>query len=218
MGELDATIRPDAHEPGFFCGSQRVGVDELQVRPGQGRSPEQRVPSAYRERANARRDQRAEALRDRELDRAAGVGLSLEQPRNLERVQRVALRCGRDPHQHGTREGMSQLLGEDAVQGGKRKRAELQALDEPLAREILEYCGLGLLGPHREDRLHGRIAHTPERELERSRGRCVEPMKIVDRDQHLSVGPECAQKREQCRSDQARFGRPLRRRHQQRHL
>ena len=65
MGELDASLQPDAHQPGLLGRRERLDVDELDRRTGERRHPDERGSRLRRQRRQAPHDQLLQVGRDR---------------------------------------------------------------------------------------------------------------------------------------------------------
>ena len=127
VDELDPLVRTDAHEPGLLGRHQRPGIEQDEVGLREGGRTQERVQGSARQRADARRDERLKTLRYGKL---RGPTLAAQEPRDLERVERVPTRCLSDPDERRAWERPAQLARQDAVERGDGQRPELEA-DEP---------------------------------------------------------------------------------------
>ena len=115
MNELDTPIGADPDETRLLGRRERISVHQLQVRTCQRCRPQQR---RLRLRGKARdtvSDERLQILGNGKHI-GAGALLAVEQPGDLERVQRVAPRCLGDPDERRTRKRRSELIDDDPVQ------------------------------------------------------------------------------------------------------
>ena len=134
--ELDPPVGPDADEPRLLRSGERLRVDQAEVGSRQRRRAQQRVAGSRRQRPDAVCDQRLEAFGNRQPRTALDV--PGEQPRDLERVQRVAGRRLRDPYERRARKRPLESLGNDAVQRRDRKRPELEPAQAFPPHDVVE--------------------------------------------------------------------------------
>jgi hypothetical protein len=134
--------------------------------------------------------------------------LAVEQPGDLERVERVAPGRARDANQRRTGESAAEGLADDPVQSSHRQRAEFEPLEE-LARESDRPGPLGL-GTQGDDCPNRLVGESPDRELDRRGRRPVEPVDVVDGEHDRSLGGQCTQDGEDGRPDQPPTGRARR--------
>ena len=136
------------------------------------------------------------------------LAAAVELARDLDRVERVAARRLRDPHERRSRKRAPELLREHAVEGGDRKRYQLEVLDLEVALERRDRRSSKLRRAHREEAAHRLLAEPAQRELDHRRRRSVEPLEVVDRAHDLRFAGERAQEREESGADDATLGRP----------
>src|SRR5581483_10153542 len=101
---------------------------------------------------------------------------------DLEREQRVAERRVRDAVEEVPRRVEPEPGGEELAERAPAERADLDALDRPLLEHPPE--GGGNRGPPRHEEGDGLLLEPARREGERVGGGSVEPLQIVDRDEH----------------------------------
>ena len=135
--ELDPPVGPDADEPRLLRSGERLRVDQAEVGSRQRRRAQQRVVGSRRQRPDAVCDQRLEAVGNRQPRTALDVRPG-EQPRDLERVQRVAGRRLRDPHERRARKRPPESLRNDTVQRRDRKRPELEPAQAFPPHDVVE--------------------------------------------------------------------------------
>ena len=149
---------------------------------------------------------RLEPPRDRLLERVrevelAGLRLVLalgrETARELDGVQGVAAGDLVDPAQHRPRDRRDGP-GQNAADGRRPERTEVGALDatrwqrRQQAQRVIRLDA----GPGGGDDTDRRRVQPPQREAKRARGGEVEPLRVVDRDDHgpgLRLEPQCVQ-------------------------
>ena len=208
MDELDPPVHLDAHETGLLSGRELYRIDRLSVGSGQGRGAQQRVARLGRKSPDAGPDERVEALWDRNASRALVFVPAVQLARDLDRVERVAARRLRDPHDRRSRKRAPELLPEHAVEGGDRERSRLDVLDPEIALERRQRRVVELCRTHREDGSHRLLAEPAQRELDYRGRRGVEPLEVVDRAHDLRLGGERAQERQESGAHDATLGRP----------
>ncbi len=217
MYELDAAVGTDLHELRVFGRGKRLRVHEPHLGPPERSCREQRITGGRRKRVDPGRHQRAQVVRHRQRRRGGSSLVAPEQARDLERVQRIAARRLSDPHEGRPWEAPAQRIGDDAVERGHRQRPQLEKLQRPVTRGGCDQRPLGVLRAHRDDAHHRLVLDPPERELDRRRGRRVEPLEVVDRDHDdCTVRREPAEHREQRGTDEPSLGRTARADSQQR--
>jgi hypothetical protein len=180
---------------------ERTRVDEAQVGSRQRCGAEQRRARPGRERAHALGGERLQAFRNRESPAVASTAALIEEPGDLQRVQRVPGRRLCDPDERRARKRPPQAPGDDPVQRGDRERPELEPLQAPRMSDAVEH--VRVRRAQREERPDRLVRQPPERELDRSRRRRVEPLDVVDREHDLPGRGQLAEEREHRRSDQA---------------
>ena len=104
----------------------------------------------------------------------------VEQPRDLERVQRVAGRRLGDPHERRARERPAESLGNDAVERGDRERPELEPAQAFPSHDVGRVDPPNRSGA-RESPGPARLSVAGSRTRSRRRRR-VEPLEVVDRE------------------------------------
>jgi hypothetical protein len=114
MDELDATIGSDPHEPGLFGRGKRIRVDRGRDGPRQSSGAQQCVARRRRQRPSTRRDERAQAVWNRQRDPVTVVA-SVDETGDLQRVQRAASGRRRDSNEGGARKTSAKVAREDAV-------------------------------------------------------------------------------------------------------
>jgi hypothetical protein len=98
-----------------------------------------------------------------------------------------------DAHQGRTREDEPKLLAKDPAGRAERERADPQrndALARACAIELERQPGGGR-GPLGEEQADTLVAEPPCRVAEHARRGGIEPLHIVDGDQHWALGGEC---------------------------
>ena len=123
--ELDPPVGPDADEPRLLRSGERLRVDQAEVGSRQRRRAQQRVAGSRRQRPDAVCDERLEAVGNRQPRTALDV--PGEQPRDLERVQRVAGRRLRDPYERRARKRPLESLAQRRGAAPRPKAARARA-------------------------------------------------------------------------------------------
>ena len=107
-----------------------------------------------------------------------------------------------DPPHHGTGEAEPEPLEEETARPAEAQAAELEALDAPGLERLLERGRLARAP--REQEPHAVALQPPRCECER-RGRCfVEPLDVVERDEHAVVVRERTERVQETDRDRAR--------------
>ena len=127
---------------------------------------------------------------------------------DLDRVERVAARRVRDPHECRPRKRAAELLREHAVERGDREWSQFDVLDQEVALEGSDRRPVELRRAHREETSHGLSPEPAQRELHHRRRGSIEPLEVVDRAHDLRFAGESAQEREESGADDAPLGRP----------
>jgi hypothetical protein len=208
VDELDPPVRLDAHEPRLLRRRELDRIGRLRVGPCQDRGAQQSVARLGRKGPDACPDERVETLWDGNAARDVVLAAAVELTRDLERVERVASRRLRDPHECRSRKRAPELLREHAVEGGDRERPQLDALDPEVALERRDRRSGKLRRAHREEAQHRLLVEPAQRELDHRRRRSIEPVEVVDRAHDLRFAGERPQKREESSADDAPLGRP----------
>ena len=94
------------------------------------------------------------------------------------------------------------------MEGGDRKRSQLDVLDLEVAVERSDRRSRKLRRAQREEASHGLLAEPAQRELDHRCRRSIEPVEIIDRAHDLRFAGERAEKREESGADDATLGRP----------
>ncbi len=138
-----------------------------------------------------------------------GLDLALLQHApELERVERISSYGLVDAAQQRARERDADPRAQETVEGPDRERANRETADA-LRRYAIETewsarLSGHALGKQERDRLH---VNAPERELEQQRRRRVEPLDVIDRDEHRSRARQLAECAEESNSHRPRLGR-----------
>ena len=201
---LDDAGRLGVRERGRgLVGAQR-GLDVGGGRPRQRRRDVDRLARRGRQRVEPAADELLHARRQRQL-RAHGRARVGQGPRDLEREERVAGGLLVQARERAAVEREVEPLPQQGVQLGPAEGADEQALQRQLGERVVQRRGaaVGLDAPRHEhaDRL---VAQPADGEGERELARLVEPLRVVDRDQHRPVGGDRAQRREQAQRHRAR--------------
>ena len=208
VDELDPPVHLDAHEPRLLRRRELDRIDRLRVGPRQGRGAQQRVARLGRKGLDACLDERVEVLWDGNAARDVPLAAAVELARDLDGVERVAVRCLRDPHERRPRKCAPELLREHAMEGGDRERPQFDVLDLEVALESRKRRSGKLRRAHREEAPHRLLTEPAQRELDRRRRRGIEPVEVVDRADDLRFAGERAEQREESGADDATLGSP----------
>jgi hypothetical protein len=146
--------------------------------------------------------------------RYPGLGLALallQHPSELERVEGIAARRLVNPAQQRAREGDAEPGAQQTVEGADRDRTDADTTN-----------AFGRYAIETEPNLR-RVAHPPsqqepdrplegasQRKLEQQRRRRVEPLDVVDRNDHRSVACQFAKSSEEADRDRPRLHRCIR--------
>jgi len=146
---------------------------------------EQRVPRPLRQRRHPGADERAQAVGKRQ-NGLPGVVVIGQRASDLDREERITSRRLPDPAERPPGERASQPKLDDLVQRGRAERPQHDARHLTLGQRLLDLQPWLAVGP---DALAGEQAdrqppEPPGGEREHPRDRAVEPVQIIDRDQH----------------------------------
>jgi hypothetical protein len=158
VDELDRPVRLDAHEPCLLRSCELNRIDRLRIGPRQDRGTQQRVARLGGKGPNACPDERLEALWDGNAARDVVPTAAVELARNLDRVERIAARRLRDPHERRSRKRAPEFLREHAVESGDGKRSQLEVLELEVAFERRDRRLRKLGRAHRDEDPHGLLA------------------------------------------------------------
>ena len=136
---------------------------------------------------------------------------------HLQREQRVAQRRLDDPSQQLPRQTQPEPLGQQPSGRAEAQRTDLQTLQHSaLERPLQRGPTTGTPGEQEANRL---VLEPTSRERERVRRRTIEPLDVVDRDQHRAASGQRTQPIQQAKVDRMLSWRDVRRLGpQQRHL
>ena len=184
---------------------------------GQHRGAQQRALGRRGQLGDARCRQGAHVVGHRQ----AGVGGVLvvdDQPRHLQGIERVAARRLGDAREHRARQRASQPIGDHPPQRAQGQRAEAHA-PHAVTLDGVQQAQPGRLGTRRAQHAHRLGVQAPDGEGEDAGGGPVQPLGVVERQEHGGVTRQLTDEGQQCRRHQAGVERrALRRRAQQRHL
>ena len=127
-----------------------------------------------------------EALRHRQwLAGTRPAARLLERPRELQREERVPAGCLFDPQEPRTCERETEAVAQHVIQRAQAQRREADPLGRcRKVREPQRARRLAVFQPHRGEHTEHRVRrNSPERERERCRGRRIEPLRVVDREE-----------------------------------
>ena len=122
----------------------------------------------------------------------------------FQREQRVAQRGVEDPPQQVPRQGQAEPLAQHVAHRVEAQRPHAQALEIGSERPLELSRRAGAPG---EQEPHTLAGQAPRGEGDRVRGGAIEPLDVVDRDEHRLVRGERAQGPENAGGDGARLGR-----------
>ena len=114
-----------------------------------------------------------------------------------------------DLHEQRTRQRETELRLDDPVQGPEAERAEANGIDVVDAGRT-QHTGTALAEPHGCEHCDAMRFEPAQREFERTRRRQVEPLEVVDGEQHGRRGGELRQQRNDGGSNRARIDRGAR--------
>ena len=161
----------------------------------QGRS------SRRRQRRKACLEQAPEPLRDRHLPVRPELQPTVDdRAGHLECVERVARRRLLDPDEREPRERPAEPRQEQAVQCGEWHRPELHAVPSTLGHGVQELAEAPLDAgvqpiPRCHDESDRPVLEPPDAIGEGPDGRVVEPLQVIDRDDHRAFPGEVSQQR-----------------------
>ena len=199
------------HEP------DPVAVPLEQLRVDRSFESRVRVGNAARRRSTVGSDSsdttsssaRTSSVSDATRDRSASCAppAPAERARELERVERIAAARLVDAEKLGPRQRDVELRANDAVDRRLAQRPDGQALDgERTALNVIAELEAAC-SPARDENADGLAAKAAERELEHGGGRRVEPLRVVDRDEHGARRREQAERAEDGKADPVLVGR-----------
>ncbi len=172
---------------------------------GQG---EQHAANAPRELGDARAEEVVDRVRHGHVVAGHRQAVDGERAAHLQREQRVAERGLEHPAEHVPREAEAELAGQEPSRRPEAERAHLQPLRGGALERALRAGGrAGAAGEQEGDGLR---LQTPGREGEHVAGRGIEPLGVVDRDQHRLAGRKRAQCVEEADGDRVRLRRRAR--------
>ena len=209
------------HEDAGLLGLQQCGSgvpvarkrcgDARGSRARERRHSQSRLLRRGRQAAHTRPDELLQALWHGEwIPRPTLAAVPVQRTRELEREEGVAARDGLDPDQRRPREFDAQLPLNHVVQRRQRERTELEPLQRlPLESAIeSERRPVGSFASARHEQSEARGESTAD-ERERTLGRLIQPLRVVERDDERTLGAERAQHAQQRARGRAR----IRRRH-----
>ena len=131
---------------------------------------------------------------DREALEAGPEPGPLHQPGDLEREERVSPRLAVDPDEGWSAEREAELTANDLVDGVEVERSDVDALDRPLElRRRARQGRVREVGPDRRYEADVRLAQAPHGVLEHAGGGPVEPLQVVDGEDHRRLLGQGAQ-------------------------
>jgi hypothetical protein len=125
---------------------------------------------------------------------------------DLQRVERIAGGDLVQPDEHRSPERASELLVQYATERAHGQAREPN-VDDELRREAVESESIGLVRPLCENDADPLVAQAPKRVRERRRRLRVDPLCVVDRDQHVRALGEQSKRREERDRDRSRIDR-----------
>ena len=150
--ELDVAVVGHGDETRGFGGRKRRDVDKPRGGAGERRRAKQRIARRPRKPDDAPLHERAQVVGHRQRCGRQGLGVPAgEQPCNLERVERVALRRRGELDERRSREGDAEAVGDDALQRRDRQGAGLEAAQLPIVEGREEVRPLRLSSQRYED-------------------------------------------------------------------
>ena len=222
--ELDGPVRVAAHAHDRRLHRRGEGRVDISLRAagrgrdghhrglGQGRRDEQHLPRFARQSLQSLGEQVPEFAAERERFATGGGRLdrpvSLDGPRELERVERVPARGLVDALHRPPARRDGRPRPDDPLDRAEAERANLHVGGGPLEGLLgaeAGRCPRGGRGrggepPRSEDR-HGRRPEPPKDELDDLRGRCIDPLRVVDGDHHRLLARERADRVQRTRRD-----------------
>jgi hypothetical protein len=143
-----------------------------------------------------------ERSRNRErLCRTESRSVLHQEAGDLERVERIPARGVVDAAERGARQRLAQARQHEPVDGAHRERAHRES-DQPVREITLERKRSRLrFEPGRDEQLDGFVCESPGGELQHRRRRGIEPLHIVDCDEHGPFRGEEPEGREQREAD-----------------
>ena len=152
-----------------------------------GRAERRRERQRVAGRRGQPRQPRADELVERRGDgeRLERVDVHVEGTCQLLREEWIAARPFVDAEQSLSRKGLPEAIVQKPVERPHTQRSHRQQLDALRAQRPLHRRRLDAVGePPGEQQQHGARGETAQRERERARRRCVEPLHVVDCQQH----------------------------------
>jgi hypothetical protein len=195
--KLDQACRDRRTQTGRAIRPER-SVDQVEPRIGERRRSGKRLERRRRERLQARIDEIAEHGRNRKGFLQPQLLLGRERARQFERIERVAAGDFVQAAKHGPRIPAAQTF---LKQPTKRSEAQRPKVDvtEPIGR----HHPIAFPGTAREQKRNGLVGEAARSKAERRGRRRVEPLKVIDRNQHLRARGERSQGSEKRGSDSA---------------
>ena len=226
MGEADALALREQHagllrlherRPRVTLG--RAGLDEVRdARLRERRGREHDPLRGLRKLPHACRRELLEAGRQRQRPAHGRVRRRrVERPRDLQREERVAARGVGHSREQGARQRRSEPTVDEVVELGQRERPRHDALDAALRKRPREPERQLLAACRSASQEQAEPSRQPAgRERERSLGGRVEPLHVVDSDEHRAALRERREHPDEARRDRPRVGALVRLAPQQR--
>ena len=166
------------------------------------RHRQQCASDVRRQRTHARTEQLARELGGGQLGAELERAVLDQQPAQLEHHQRVAVRRLHDPRDQRARHAQPERLRDQA---SSVQRADCGQLEPPRGNLVLERRALA--PANREQQPHALADDAPGRERERGRRCLIEPLRVIDCDQHPLAELGQAQQSERAGGDRELFRR-----------
>ena len=185
--ERDHAVRANRDQARFLGRRERSDVDGAAVGMCKCCGSQEHVACGSRKRRDPVLYERTKIVGNRQTPCGRLHVTAGEQARDLEREERVAARCVCEAHERRARKRDAEPLADDPLECGDRERPEFEA-----AHAGTDEVRAARIRTARRDQTDGPVVETPQRELEHRGRRRVEPLRVVDRNQHLALRRELA--------------------------
>jgi len=197
----------DSYDARLLRGRESRFVDDADGRRLQTGREQQCVAGLGGKPPQPRSYQSAKLVRDGQPLRSGRPAQTVELPSDLDGVEGIPSGRRHDLHEGRTRRDASHLRLHDRVKRREAHRPEAH-FDPAVGRDgVGEDSRTKIVHPHRRQHADRRILEAPQCVLEHRARQRVEPLGIVDRQQHRRRAGEVAQKRERGSRDSALVGR-----------
>jgi hypothetical protein len=197
VGEPDPAVAIERHETVIDRRLEVAGRDKLRRRARQRRALEERVPGRLGQTVEASEHEPNDGLWDGDADVGRVLPASEGCPRDLEGHDRVATGGCLDPTEVVARQCDAELLVDHLGEACVRQRTQAEPIDrgsEVDRPDCRIECRRHSNG---SQKARAEVAQPAESKGDNTEGRQIEPLEIVDCDDHGRVGGQASQQRQE---------------------